>query len=386
MGEWIGIDRRARRAYGFEEVAIVPGKITIDPDYVDTSWEIGGAKFQIPIIASAMDGVMDVKMASLMTKLGGFGVLNLEGIQTRYENPEIAIEMIVNADPDNATNILQKVYEEPIKEELIGKRIEEIKKEGGFACVSSIPQRAERFGCLSKEAGCDIFVVQATVTTVKYISGEKPSLDFSKLKRELDIPIIVGNCVGYDVVLELMETGVDGILVGVGPGAACTTRGVLGVGVPQITSTIDCAAARDFYYKKSGRYVPIITDGGMRIGGEICKAFAAGCDAVMIGSAFSKVHEAPGKGYHWGMATPHRNLPRGTRIKTGISGSLEQILYGPAHLDDGSQNLIGALKTAMGICGARNIKEMQNAELIIAPSVQTEGKIFQQAQRIGMGR
>ncbi|MEW6007696.1 MAG: GuaB3 family IMP dehydrogenase-related protein, partial [bacterium] len=329
MGEWIGIDRRARRAYGFEEVAIVPGKITIDPDYVDTSWKIGKAKFQIPIIASAMDGVMDVKMASLMTKLGGFGVLNLEGIQTRYENPESAIEMIVNADPDDATNILQKVYEEPIKEALIGKRISEIKKQGGFACVSSIPQRAERFGEIAKEAGVDMFVVQATVTTVKYISGEKPSLDFSKLKKKLNLPIVVGNCVGYDTALEIMETGIDGILVGVGPGAACTTRGVLGVGVPQITSTVDCAAARDFYYKKSARYVPIITDGGMRIGGEICKAFAAGADAVMIGSAFSKASEAPGKGYHWGMATPHRNLPRGTRIKTGISGSLEQILYGP---------------------------------------------------------
>lgn len=386
MGEWIGIEKRARRAYGFEEIAIVPGKITIDPEDVEIGWKIGGFEFAIPIIVSAMDGAMDVNMAILMTRLGGFGVLNLEGIQTRYEDPGAAIEMIIKASADEATHVIQKIYEEPIKEELIGKRIEEIKKGQGFACVSSIPQRAERFGAIAKEAGADMFVIQATVTTVKYLSKGRAPLDFKRLKEELEIPIIVGNCVRYDACLELMETGIDGILVGVGPGAACTTRGVLGVGVPQVTSTIDCAAARDFYYKRTGRYVPIITDGGMRTGGDVCKAFASGADAVMIGSAFTKAQEAPGKGYHWGMATPHRNLPRGTRIKTGISGSLEQILYGPAHLDDGSQNLIGALKTAMGICGARNLKEMQNAELIIAPSIQTEGKILQKTQRTGMGR
>ncbi|HAW49683.1 TPA: GuaB3 family IMP dehydrogenase-related protein [bacterium] len=386
MAEWIGIGRRARRAYGFEEIAIVPGKITIDPEEVDISWEIGGFKFQIPIIASAMDGVMDTKMAILMTKLGGFGVLNLEGVQTRYENPEEAIEKIINAPSDEATNVIQKVYEEPIKEELIGRRIEEIKKGGGIACVSSVPQRAERFGVIAKEAGCDIFVVQSTVTTIHYISKGRSSLNFKKIKEALKIPIIVGNCVRDDVCLEFMEAGIDGILIGVGPGTACTTRSVLGVGIPQITATIDCVHSRDFYYKKTGKYIPIITDGGMSRGGDICKAFAAGCDAVMIGSSFTRAYEAPGKGYHWGMATPHRNLPRGTRIKTGIVSSLEAILYGPAHLDDGSQNLIGALRTAMGICGAKNIKEMQNAELIIAPSIQTEGKIFQVFQRTGMGR
>lgn len=386
MGEWIGIERRARKAYGFEEVAIVPGKITIDPHDVDIGWEIGGFKFKIPIIISAMDGAMDVKMAILMTKLGGFGVLNLEGIQTRYEDPESAISMIIDALPEEATNVIQKVYEEPIKEELIGKRIEEIKKGGGFACVSSIPQKAERFGELAKEAGADMFVIQATVTTVKYLSKGRAPLDFKALKERLKMPIIVGNCVRYDASLELMDTGIDGILVGVGPGAACTTRGVLGIGVPQVTSTIDCSAARDFYFKKTGRYIPIITDGGMRTGGDLSKAFAGGADAVMMGSPFTKVSESPGKGYHWGMATPHRNLPRGTRIKTGISGTIEELLYGPAHLDDGSQNLIGALKTAMGMCGAANIREMQNAELIIAPSIQTEGKIFQKTQGIGMGR
>lgn len=386
MGEWIGMGRKGRKAYGFEEIAIVPGKVTIDPDDVDIGLEIERFKFEIPIIISAMDGAMDVNMAILITKLGGFGVLNLEGIQTRYEDPQSVVSTIILSSANDATNVIQKVYSEPIKEELIGKRINEIKEGGGFACVSSIPQKAERFGAIAKEAGCDMFVVQATVTTVKYISHKGAPLDFKKLKESLEIPIIVGNCVRYDVCLELMETGIDGILVGVGPGAACTTRGVLGVGIPQVTATIDCSAARDFYYKKTGRYVPIITDGGMRRGGDVCKAFASGADAVMIGSAFTRAYEAPGKGYHWGMATSHRNLPRGTRITTGLSGNLEQILYGPAHLDDGSQNLIGALKTAMGVCGAKNIKEMQNTELIIAPSIQTEGKMFQKTQGIGMGR
>jgi len=386
MGMWVGRGRKARICYGFEEIALVPGKITIDPDEVDTGFEIGGHKFTVPIIAAAMDGVMDVEMAISLSKFGSFGVLNLEGIQTRYENPASVCEEIASVSPSEATTILQRIYEEPIKEELIGKRIREIKERGGIACVSSIPQKAERFGMLAKEAGADIFVVQATVTTVRYVSKGNPSLSFAKLKKELEIPLIIGNCVTYEVALELMAEGIDGLLVGVGPGAACTTRGVLGVGVPQVTATADCAAARDAYFKKQARYVPIITDGGMSVGGEICKAIASGADAVMIGSAFTKAKEAPGKGFHWGMATPHRNLPRGTRIRTGVTGSLEQILYGPAHLDDGSQNLIGALRTAMGVCGARNIKEMQETELIIAPSVQTEGKIFQRAQGIGMGK
>jgi len=387
MGMWIGRGRKARRCYGFDEIAISPGIVTVDPEDVDTHWELGNLKFEIPIIAAAMDGVVDVEFAIKMSKMGGFGVLNLEGIQTRYMDPKTVIERIISASIEEATNIIQEIYEkEPIKEELIEKRIKEIKEVGAVAAVSSIPQRAERFAKIAQEAGADIFVVQATVTTAKYISRDKPSLDFKKLKKGLSIPLIVGNCVTYEAALELMETGIDALLVGVGPGAACTTRGVLGIGIPQVSATVDCAAARDFYYKRTGKYVSIITDGGMSVGGDICKAFAAGADAVMIGSAFAKAKESPGKGYHWGMATPHRNLPRGTRIYVGTTGTLEEILYGPAHLDDGSQNLIGALRTAMGMCGAKNIQEMQLAELIIAPAIKTEGKIFQKAQRIGMGK
>lgn len=386
MGIWIGRGRKARRSYGFDEIALVPGNITIDPDDVNTSWQLGNLRFETPIIAAAMDGVVDVKFAVAMSKLGSFAVLNLEGIQTRYENPDEILEQIVKSSTEEATNILQRIYEEPIKEELIEKRIKEIKMAGGIAAVSSIPQKAEMFGPLSQKAGADIFVIQATVTTAKYISKGKESLNFKKLKEMLSIPVIVGNCVTYEAALGLIKTGIDGLLVGVGPGAACTSRGVLGVGVPQVTATADCAAARDFYFKQTARYVPIITDGGMSVGGDVCKAFASGADAVMIGSAFAKANEAPGKGYHWGMATPHQNLPRGTRIFVGTTNSLEAILYGPAHLDDGSENLMGALRTAMAMCGAKSIREMQLIELIVAPAIKTEGKIFQKAQRIGMGK
>lgn len=387
MGLWIGRGRKARQCYGFDEIAIVPGSVTIDPDDVDTHWKLGDLKFEIPVLAAAMDGVVDVGFAIEMSKLGGIGVLNLEGIQTRYVDPKSAIEKIVSASPEEATNILQEIYEkESIKEELIEKRIKEIKSAGAIAVVSSIPQRAERFAEIAQGAGADIFVIQSTVTTAKYISKDKPSLNFKELKKKISIPLIVGNCVTYESALDLMNTGIDALLVGVGPGAACTTRGVLGIGIPQVSATADCAAARDFYYKQTGRYVSIITDGGMSIGGDVCKAFASGADAVMIGSAFAKAKESPGKGYHWGMATPHRNLPRGTRIYVGTTNTLEQILYGPAHLDDGSQNIIGALRTAMGMCGVKNIQEMQLAELIIAPAIKTEGKIFQKAQRIGMGK
>lgn len=386
MAEWIGIGKRARRCYGFDEIALVPGKITINPNEVDTSWQIGDLKFEVPILASAMDGVVDTKFAIRMGQLGGVAVLNLEGVQTRYDDPDEILEKMVTASNDEATKIFQEIYKQPIKEELIAKRITEIKKQKVPAVVSSIPQRAERFGEIAQSAKADIFVVQSTVTTVTHISREYAVLDFSKFCSEMKIPVIVGNVVTYEVALALMETGISGLLVGIGPGAACTTRGVLGIGVPQVTATVDCASARDFYFKQSGRYVPIITDGGMSRGGDICKAFACGSDAVMVGSAFARAKEAPGRGYHWGMATPHANLPRGTRIYVGTAGSLEQILYGPAELDDGSQNLIGALKTSMGNLGARNIKEMQLVEIIIAPSIQTEGKIFQSTQRVGMGK
>ncbi len=386
MSEWVGIGRRARRCYGFDEVALVPGRLTVNPTEVDTSWEIGGIKFSIPILASAMDGVVDVKFAIAMGKLGGIAVLNLEGVQTRYENPEEVLNKISTASPEEATQIIQHLYDEPIKEELIAKRIKEIKAAGVPAVVSSIPPKAIAYAKIAEEAGADIFVVQSTVTTVEHVSTEYKVMDLAKFCASTKMPVIVGNTVSYDATLELMDAGISGLLVGVGPGAACTSRGVLGIGMPQVTATVDCAAARDFHYKKTGKYIPIITDGGMNKGGEVCKAFAAGADATMIGSAFAKAEEAPGHGYHWGMATPHANLPRGTRIQVGTTGSLEQILYGPAGVDDGSQNLVGALQTSMGSLGANNVKEMQLVDIIIAPSIQTEGKVFQKAQRVGMGK
>ncbi|MBI2924430.1 MAG: GuaB3 family IMP dehydrogenase-related protein [Verrucomicrobia bacterium] len=390
MGMWIGRNRKARVTYGFDEIALVPGDVTINPNEVDTSFQIprpdGSAlKLKIPIIASAMDGVTDVRFCAEMSKLGGLGVLNLEGVQTRYENPEEVLEKVVKADKDEVTALIQKLYLEPIKEKLIGKRIEELKKAGALAAVSSIPQKAEIFGPIAQEAGADVFVVQSTVSTVRHISTEYKSLDLAALCKGLNIPVIVGNAVTYKVTLELMGCGVAGVLIGVGPGAACTSRGVLGLGVPQVTATVDCAAARDLHFKKTSRYVPIITDGGMSKGGDVCKALACGSDAVMVGSAFARAKEAPGRGNHWGMATPHANLPRGTRIKVGVTGSLKQILFGPAAVDDGSQNLVGAIMTCMGNVGARTIREFQETEIIIAPSIKTEGKLFQVVQSVGMG-
>lgn len=390
MGMWIGRNRKARVTYGFDEIALVPGDVTINPAEVDTSFQIprkdGSAiTLKIPIIASAMDGVTDVKFCIEMGKLGGLGVINLEGVQTRYENPSEVLEQVVKADKDDVTALIQKLYLEPIKEELVARRVEELKKADVLAAVSSIPQKAERYAAIAQEAGADIFVVQSTVSTVRHIATQYKSMDLAKLAKELSIPVIVGNAVTYNVTLELMGCGVAGILIGVGPGAACTSRGVLGLGVPQVTATVDCAAARDQYFKKTGRYVPIITDGGMSKGGDVCKALACGSDAVMVGSAFARAKEAPGKGNHWGMATPHANLPRGTRIKVGLSGSLKQILFGPATVDDGSQNLVGAITTCMGNVGAATIREFQETEIIIAPSIKTEGKLFQTVQSVGMG-
>lgn len=386
MGEWIGRGRKARRAYGFDEIAIVPGRETINPQEVDISWSIGDRRFAIPIIAAAMDGVVDTNFAILMGKHGGFGILNLEGVQTRYDDPKEILESIAGATPEQATELVQRLYQKAIKEELISQRIEQIKKAGSPAVVSCIPQHAERFGRIAEEAGADIFVVQSTVTTVRHISSAYKSLDFTNFIASMKIPVIIGNCVTYEASLDLLATNPAGLMIGVGPGAACTTRGVLGIGVPQVTATVDGAAARDFHYKRTGRYIPIITDGGMSVGGDICKAFASGADAVIVGSAFAKAKEAPGRGYHWGMATPHSNLPRGTRIKVGTSGTLEEILSGPARLDDGSQNLIGALRTCMGNVGARSLRDLQLVELVIAPAIKSEGKIFQKAQHVGMGK
>lgn len=386
MAEWIGIGRRARRCYGFDEVALVPGMLTVNPNEVDITWSMGDMKFDVPILAAGMDGVVDVKFAVEMGKLGGIAVLNLDGIQTRYDNPDAVLSEIANASPEESTKLVQSVYLKPVKEELIAKRVREIKKAKVPAVVSCIPQNAKVFAKIAIDAGCDIFVVQSTVASTKHIATQYKVLDLEKFVKECKIPIIIGNCVTYGMAQELMEIGASGVLVGIGPGAACTSRGVLGIGVPQITATVDAAAARDFYFKRRGKYVPIITDGGMRIGGEICKAMAAGSDAVMVGSAFAKAEEAPGRGYHWGMATSHANLPRGTRIRVGTTGTLKEILFGPARVDDGSQNLIGALRTSMGSLGAANVHEMHDVEMIIAPSIQTEGKVFQVGQRVGMGK
>ena len=386
MGEWVGRGRKARRCYGFDEIALVPGSITINPKEVDPSWELAGRKYKVPILAAAMDGVVDVKFAIEMSKLGGIAVLNLNGVQTRYADPSEVLEKIAHASPEEATKLVQSLYTKPIQEKLIAKRIKEIKSKKGVAAVSAIPQDAEKFGSIAQAAGADIFFIQSTVIGVHHISSEYKVVDLAKFIKSMKIPVVLGNCVTYTVALELMETGPAAILVGIGPGAACTTRGVLGIGVPQVTATSDVAAARDFHYKKTTKYIPIITDGGMDSGGDICKAFACGADAVMVGSAFARAKEAPGRGYHWGMATPHANLPRGTRIHVGTTGTLEEILIGPARLDDGSQNLVGALMTSMGNLGARNIREMQLTEIIIAPSIKTEGKIMQRVQRVGMGK
>ena len=386
MAFFIGRDREARRAYGFDEIALVPGDVTVNPEEVETSLTIGKIKLDIPFLASAMDGVVDVPFAIAMGKFGGLGVLNLDGINTRYAKPREVVAQIAGAGPEEATKLVQELYREPIQEHLIAERISEIKKSGVPCAVSTIPQSADKYGPIAQEAGCDIFVVQSTVTTVRHKATAYKPFEIGKFCKKMQIPVVVGNCVTYSVALELMEAGIAGLLVGVGPGAACTTRGVLGLGVPQVTATVDCAAARDFYFKKTRRYVPIITDGGMSTGGEICKAIACGSDGVMVGSAFARTQEAPGKGFHWGMATPHQNLPRGTRIHVGVTGTLEEILYGPSRTDDGSQNLVGALKTCMGSVGAATIREMQLTEIIIAPSIKTEGKLFQKAQRIGMGK
>ncbi len=391
MGMWIGRNRKARVTYGFDEIALVPGEVTINPNEVDTSFEIPcpgdrePLKLKIPIIASAMDGVTNVRFCIEMARLGGLGVVNLEGVQTRYDDPEDVLAQIAKADKNTVTELIQKLYLPPIKEELIAKRVQELRKGGGLVAVSSIPQKAERFAAIAQEAGADLFVVQSTVSTVRHISSEYKSLDLAGFTKASKIPIIIGNAVTYSVVLELMQNGVSGVLIGVGPGAACTSRGVLGLGVPQVTATVDCAAARDAYFKKTGKYIPIITDGGMSKGGDVCKALACGSDAVMVGSAFARSEEAPGGGNHWGMATPHANLPRGTRVHVGVTGSLKQILFGPATVDDGSQNLVGAIATCMGNVGAATIREFQETEIIIAPSIKTEGKLFQTVQGVGMG-
>ena len=383
----LGRGKTARRAYGIDEIALAPGNRTLDPSLADTKWRIGNIEREIPIIASAMDGVVDVRMAVLLSQLGALGVLNLEGIQTRYADPEPILDRIASVGKDEFVALMQELYAEPIKPELIEQRIQEIKQQGGIAAVSATPAGASKYGEAVAKAGADLFFVQATVVSTAHLSPESlVPLDLAEFCRSMPIPVVLGNCVTYEVTLNLLKAGAAGVLVGIGPGAACTSRGVLGVGVPQATAIADCAAARDDYYNETGNYIPIIADGGLITGGDICKCIACGADGVMIGSPFARAIEAPGRGYHWGMATPSPVLPRGTRIRVATTGSLEQILIGPAGLDDGTHNLLGALKTSMGTLGAKNIKEMQQVEVVIAPSLLTEGKVYQKAQQLGMGK
>jgi IMP dehydrogenase len=383
----IGRGKTARRAYGIDEIALAPGSRTLDPSLADTKWRIGNIEREIPIIASAMDGVVDVRMAVLLSNLGALGVLNLEGIQTRYADPEPILDKIASVGKEEFVRLMQELYAEPIKPELIAQRIREIKQQGGIAAVSATPALSSKYGAVVAKAGADLFFVQATVVSTAHLSPESVvPLDLAQFCQEMPIPVVLGNCVTYEVTLDLMKAGAAAVLVGIGPGAACTSRGVLGVGVPQATAIADCAAARDEYYQETGKYIPVIADGGLITGGDICKCIACGADGVMIGSPFARASEAPGRGYHWGMATPSPVLPRGTRIRVGTTGTLEQILVGPAQLDDGTHNLLGALKTSMGTLGAKNLKQMQQVEVVIAPSLLTEGKVYQKAQQLGMGK
>jgi IMP dehydrogenase len=383
----IGRGKTARRAYGIDEIALVPGTRTLDPSLADTSWRIGGIEREIPIIASAMDGVVDVRMAVLLSQLGALGVLNLEGIQTRYADPKPILERISSVGTNEFVQLMQELYAEPIKTQLIEQRIDEIKQQGGIAAVSATPAGATKYSSVVAKAGADLFFVQATVVSTAHLSPSSVTpLDLAEFCREMPMPVVLGNCVTYEVTLNLMKAGAAGVLVGIGPGAACTSRGVLGVGIPQASAIADCAAARDDYYDETGNYVPVIADGGLITGGDICKCIACGADGVMIGSPFARAEEAPGRSYHWGMATPSPVLPRGTRIRVGTTGTCEQILRGPAQLDDGTHNLLGALKTSMGTLGAKDIKEMQQVEVVIAPSLLTEGKVYQKAQHLGMAK
>ena len=369
--------KELERSYGFDEVAIVPGELTINPEMTSTQMSIGQYSFDSPVIASAMDGSVSPRFAALMHEMGGLGALNGEGLYTRYEDPYSVLEEIISMDQAEVTEYLQEVYSEPVKEHLIGERVQEIKQAGSVAAIAFTPQTTKRFSPLAVEAGADIIIVQSTVTTARHVSSSYRGLIFSDLIESLNVPVVVGNCVSYNVASELMETGIDALLVGVGPGAACTTREVTGVGVPQVTATLECAAAREDYFQRTGRYVSVITDGGLRTGGDVCKAMASGADGVMLGTPFAQAAEAPGRGYNWGMANAHPELPRGTRINVGTKGTLRQLLHGPSSVTNGTQNLVGALRVAMGMCGAYTVPDFHKAEMVIAPAIKTEGKHYQ---------
>jgi IMP dehydrogenase len=381
----IGIGKSGRRAYGFDEVAIVPSRRTRDPDDVDVSWEIDAYTFGLPMLASAMDGVVSPAVAIEVGRLGGLAVLNLEGLQTRYEDPDPVFDEIANLPPEKATRRMQELYAEPIREDLIVRRIREVKEAGVVTAASLTPQRVPAYAKHVLEAELDILVIQGTVVSAEHVSTRTEPLNLKQFIASFDLPVIVGGCASYQTALHLMRTGAVGVLVGVGPGAACTTRGVLGLGVPQATAIADAAGARMEHLRETGRYVHVIADGGMRTGGDVAKAIACGADAVMIGSPLAKAYEAPGRGYHWGMATFHPDLPRGARVQTRQIGSLEEILVGPAHENDGTLNLFGALRTSMATTGYANVREFQKAELVVAPAIKTEGKTEQRAQHVGMG-
>ena len=382
----IGIGKTARRAYGFDEVAIVPSRRTRDPEDVSIAWEVDAFRFELPLLASAMDAAVSPATAAEVGRLGGLGVLNLEGLYTRYEDPEPILDEIAALPDEKATRRMQELYAEPMKDELVGRRIREIKEAGVVAAASLTPARVERYAPLVLEAGLDILVIQGTVVSAEHVSTRSAPLDLKAFISGFELPVIVGGCASYQTALHLMRTGAMGILVGVGPGNACTTRGVIGIGVPQATAIADAAAARREHLHESGRYCHVIADGGMRTGGDVAKAIACGADAVMIGSPLTRAHEAPGRGYHWGMATFHPTLPRGARVKTQQVASLREILLGPAHENDGTLNLFGALQTSMATAGYATIKEFQKAELVVAPSIKSEGKTYQTAQRVGMGK
>src|ERR671922_94002 len=379
----IGRGKKARRAYGFDDVAIVPSRRTRDPDDIDITWPLGPYRFELPLLASAMDGVVSPETAGIIGKLGGLAVLNLEGIWTRYEDADAQLERIAGLDREEATREMQEIYLEPVKEELMAQRIEEIKAHGVVAAASLTPQRVERYHELCLDAGLDILVIQGTVISAEHVSSQGHVLNLKEFVREMPVPVVLGGCASYSTALHLMRTGAAGVLVGVGPGAACTTRGVLGIGVPQATALADAAGARLRHLEETGRYVQVIADGGMRTGGDVAKAFACGADAVMLGSPLARTVEAPGRGFHWGMATFHPDLPRGTRVKTRTLGTLKEVLLGPAPVNDGTMNLFGALRTSMATTGYQNLKEFQKAEVMVAPALQTEGKSLQRAQGVG---
>src|SRR5438552_7586814 len=381
----IGRGKKGRRAYGFDDIAIVPSRRTRDPDDIDITSTLGPYRFELPVMAAAMDGVVSTRTAGIMGKLGGLAVLNLEGIFTRYEDAEEQLEHIAALAPAEASAEMQRIYREPVKEELIAQRVREIKDQGVVCAASLTPQRVRDYYEIAVEAGLDILVIQGTVISAEHVSTTSEPLNLKQFIKEVPLPVVVGGCASYSTGLHLMRTGAVAVLVGVGPGAACTTRGVLGIGVPQATAIADVQAARSQHMLETGDYVKVIADGGMRNGGDLAKAIACGADAAMLGSALARAYEAPGRGYNWGMATFHPTLPRGTRIATTPNGTLAEIIRGPARENDGTFNLMGALRTSMATCGYRDIAEFNRAELMVAPALQTEGKHLQREQGVGMG-